>query len=27
MGLLPDESNFKLIPTPDVSTWVSVKVV
>ena len=27
MGLLPDESNFTLIPTPDVSTWVSVKVV
>ena len=27
MGGLPVESNFKLIPTPDVSTWVSVKVV
>ena len=27
MGGLPDESNFTLIPTPDVSTWVSVKVV
>src|SRR5512146_2618490 len=27
MGGLPDESNFALIPTPDVSTWVSVKVV
>jgi hypothetical protein len=27
MGGLPDESNFKPIPTPEVSTWVSVKVV
>jgi hypothetical protein len=27
MGGLPDESNFTLIPTPPVSTWVSVKVV
>ena len=27
MSGLPDESNFKLIPTPDVSTWVGVKVV
>lgn len=27
MGGLPDESNFKLIPTPDDSAWVSVKVV
>jgi hypothetical protein len=27
MGGLPDESNFTLIPSPDVSTWVSVKVV
>lgn len=27
MGGLPDESNFTLIPTPDVSTWVRVKVV
>ena len=27
MGGLQGESNFKLIPTPDVSTWVSVKVV
>jgi hypothetical protein len=25
MGGLPDESNFALIPTPDVSTWVSVR--
>ena len=23
----PDESNFKLMPAPDVSTWVRVKVV
>jgi hypothetical protein len=27
MGGLPDESNFKLIPSPDHSTWVRVKVV
>jgi len=27
MGGLPDESNFTLIPSPDVSTWVRVKVV
>jgi hypothetical protein len=27
MGGLPDESNFTLIPTPDVSTWVRVQVV
>ncbi len=27
MGGLPDESNFTPIPTPDASTWVSVKVV
>jgi hypothetical protein len=27
MGGLPVESNFTLIPTPDVSTWVRVKVV
>lgn len=27
MGGLPPESNFKLIPAPDVSAWVSVKVV
>jgi hypothetical protein len=27
LDLLPDESNFTLIPTPDVSTWASVKVV
>ena len=27
MGGLPDTSNFTLIPTPDASTWVSVKVV
>jgi hypothetical protein len=27
MGGLPDESNFKLIPSPDVSTWVRVQVV
>jgi hypothetical protein len=27
MGGLPDESNFTLIPTPDLSTWVRVKVV
>jgi hypothetical protein len=26
MGGLPDKSNFKLIPTPDVSTWVGVRV-
>ena len=24
---LPNESDFTLIPTPDVSTWVRVKVV
>ena len=24
MGGLPDESNFKLIPSPDASTWVRV---
>ncbi len=24
---LPDESNFTLIPSPDVSTWVRVRVV
>ena len=27
MSGLPDESNFTLIPSPDVSTWVRVKVV
>jgi hypothetical protein len=27
MGGLPDESNFTLVPTPDVSTWVRVRVV
>ena len=27
MGGLPDESNFKLTPSPDASTWVGVKVV
>src|SRR5512135_831384 len=27
MGGLPVESNFKLIPAPDASTWVSVRVV
>jgi hypothetical protein len=27
MGGLPDESNFTLIPSPDVLTWVRVKVV
>ena len=27
MGGLPVESNFTLIPTPDASTWVGVKVV
>jgi hypothetical protein len=27
MGGLPDKSNFTLIPSPDASTWVSVKVV
>jgi hypothetical protein len=27
MGGLPDEANFTLIPSPDVSTWVRVKVV
>ena len=27
MGGLPDESNFKLTPSPDASTWVRVKVV
>lgn len=27
MGGLPKESNFTLIPTPDASTWVRVKVV
>jgi hypothetical protein len=27
MGGLPDESNFMLMPTPDLSTWVRVKVV
>jgi hypothetical protein len=27
MGGLPIESNFKLIATPDSSSWVSVKVV
>jgi hypothetical protein len=26
MGGLPVESNFKLIPTPDTSTWVGVEV-
>lgn len=26
MGGLPDTSNFTLIPTPDGSTWVGVKV-
>jgi hypothetical protein len=26
-GGLPDESNFTGIPTPDVSTWVRVKVL
>jgi hypothetical protein len=27
MGGLPEGSNFTLIPTPDASTWVKVKVV
>ena len=27
MGGLPDVSNFKLIPSPDASTWGRVKVV
>ena len=27
MSGLPVESNFNLIPSPDASTWVSVKVV
>jgi len=27
MGGLPDESNFTLVPTPDLSTWVRVRVV
>jgi hypothetical protein len=27
MGGLPDESNFTLIPSPDVSTWVRARVV
>jgi hypothetical protein len=27
MGGLPTESNFTLIPSPDDSTWVRVKVV
>jgi hypothetical protein len=27
MGGLPDASNFRLIPTPDASTWVRVDVI
>jgi hypothetical protein len=27
MGGLPDESSFKLILTPDASTWVRAQVV
>jgi hypothetical protein len=26
MGGLPDASNFALVPTPDIATWVSVQV-
>jgi len=27
MGGLPNESNFTLIPSPDVATWVRARVV